>query len=567
MRAAKTELGRSKPHRQASEIMKLGRMGSFHQNRLSFMRVLLRRATSENWTFERSLFDIDSQGVGQAIYTAKTGKSRYSLVAFANDLPPEKRSDRVIATEWDASFALFDGIPTPSDLARLRKNIPAQEAGRVTKKELSISRANRSVRLWDHVVNSLAAGDQPELKLIEDVGYLMRTTAVYGSGKFGAADRETLLERPEFQGSFQVEMLTVYLIRTFVMDLVEHMAHAKAPETAVKLKPSLRRKFGIGNSTGLGMAPFLIKHPMLLNNWIAAKEEALARVRNVEWVAQKDFQIFTSLLPRAIKNIENWRSEHPIQREKLTALKQDLAILSPKIESLDQNIAFLWDSLYYWAEKKLSLEGQELLVSLMLEPYGDMIDDLSNCMSADEIKGFRINGSMTVGRLNQVLETIYDWALKIDWSKKSTNARAWYISEEKLEPRLGERFEEDIADYEQPLQPGRDAAALSKALSTWNDHQQIAAFLVAHPEHRHTVRRIQIVSRFEYAEIRDNTIDARMLPIDLLRAKLAFFGACHFDPRSDRWVRINMFKDAPFPHELTNQETNDWTYPNLKPQT
>ncbi len=413
----------------------------------------------------------------------------------------------------------------------------------------------------------MAAGDQPKLNLIEDVGYLMRTTAVYGSGKFGAADRETLLERPEFQGSFQVEMLTVYLIRTFVMDLVEHMAHAKAPETAVKLKPSLRRKFGIGNSTGLGMAPFLIKHPMLLNNWIAAKEEALARVRNVEWVAQKDFQIFTSLLPRAVKNIENWRSEHPIQREKLTALKQDLAILSPKIESLDQNIAFLWDSLYYWAEKKLSLEGQELLVSLMLEPYGDMIDDLSNCMSADEIKGFRINGSMTVGRLNQVLETIYDWALKIDWSKKSTNARAWYISEEKLEPRLGERFEEDIADYEQPLQPGRDAAALSKALSTWNDHQQIAAFLVAHPEHRHTVRRIQIVSRFEYAEIRDNTIDARMLPIDLLRAKLAFFGACHFDPRSDRWVRINMFKDAPFPHELTNQETDDWTYPTLKPQT
>ena len=170
----------------------------------------------------------------------------------------------------------------------------------------------------------------------------------------------------------------------------------------------------------------------------------------------------------------------------------------------------------------------------MLEPYGDMIDDLSNCMSADELKGFRINGSMTVGRLNQVLETIYDWALKIDWSKKSTNARAWYISEEKLEPRLGERFEEDIADYEQPLQPGRDAAALSKALSTWNDHQQIAAFLVAHPEHRHTVRRIQIVSRFEYAEIRDNTIDARMLPIDLLRAKLAFFGAS--DTISPSWV-------------------------------
>ena len=565
MQVAKTGSESSKPRRQASEVMKLARMGAFHQNRLSFMRVLLRRATTEKWIFERPLFDINSQGVGRAVYSADTGKKRYSLVAFANDLPPERRSDRVIATEWDASFALFDGIPTQSDLDRLEKNVPLQEAGRVTKKELSISRANRSVRLWDYVVDSLAAGDQPKVNLVENIGYLMRTTAVYGSGKFGAADRETLVQRPEFQGSFQVEMLTVYLIRTFVMDLVEHMAHAKAPQSAVKLKPTLRRKFGIGNSTGLGMAPFLIKHPMLLNNWIAAKEEALSRVRSVELVAPEDFQKFKSLLPRALQNINNWQSEHPIQKEKLAILKQDFEMISSKVASLDQNTSFLWEMLHCWAEKALSLEGQELLISLMFEPYGYMIDDLSGCMSADEFKGFRIDGSMTIGSLNQVLETIYDWALKIDWSSKSANARAWYVSEEKLEPRLGERFEEDIADYEQPLQPGRDAAALHTALKGWSGHEKIATFLLAHPEHRHTVRRCQIVSEFEYAEIRDNTIDAKMLPIDLLRAKLAFFGAGHFDPRSDRWVRINMFKGAPFPNELHTEAADDWAYPALEP--
>jgi len=565
MQVAKTGSEGSKPRRQASEVMKLARMGAFHQNRLSFMRVLLRRATTEKWIFERPLFDINSHGVGRAVYSADTGKNRYSLVAFANDLPPERRSDRVIATEWDASFALFDGIPTQSDLDRLEKNVPLQEAGRVTKKELSISRANRSVRLWDYVVDSLAAGDQPKVNLVENIGYLMRTTAVYGSGKFGAADRETLVQRPEFQGSFQVEMLTVYLIRTFVMDLVEHMAHAKAPQTAVKLKPTLRRKFGIGNSTGLGMAPFLIKHPMLLNNWIAAKEEALSRVRSVESVAPEDFQKFKSLLPRALQNINNWQSEHPIQKEKLAILKQDFEMISSKVASLDQNTSFLWEMLHCWAEKALSLEGQELLISLMFEPYGYMIDDLSGCMSADEFKGFRIDGSMTIGSLNQVLETTYDWALKIDWSSKSANARAWYVSEEKLEPRLGERFEEDIADYEQPLQPGRDAAALHTALKGWSGHEKIATFLLAHPEHRHTVRRCQIVSKFEYAEIRDNTIDAKMLPIDLLRAKLAFFGAGHFDPRSDRWVRINMFKGAPFPNELHTDVADDWAYPALEP--
>ena len=121
MQVAKTGSESSKPRRQASEVMKLARMGAFHQNRLSFMRVLLRRATTEKWIFERPLFDINSQGVGRAVYSADTGKKRYSLVAFANDLPPEKRSDRVIATEWDASFALFDGIPTQSDLDRLEK--------------------------------------------------------------------------------------------------------------------------------------------------------------------------------------------------------------------------------------------------------------------------------------------------------------------------------------------------------------------------------------------------------------------------------------------------------------
>ena len=54
-----------------------------------------------------------------------------------------------------------------------------------------------------------------------------------------------------------------------------------------------------------------------------------------------------------------------------------------------------------------------------------------------------------------------------------------------------------------------------------------------------------------YAEIRDNVLDQGMLPIDILRCKLAFFGATRFDPRSDLWVRISLFQDQPFPDEVT----------------
>lgn len=149
----------------------------------------------------------------------------------------------------------------------------------------------------------------------------------------------------------------------------------------------------------------------------------------------------------------------------------------------------------------------------------------------------------------------------MDWTAQAAQARVWYVSAEKLEPRLGERFAESVAEYEQPLSPGRDAARLYADLAGLSDDTAIADLLLDHPEHRHTVRRAQIAARFPYAEIRDNTIAADMLPIDMLRAKLAFFGAQHFDPRSDRWVRINMFRGAPYPGELAGADPDDWVYP------
>ncbi|MEM9656517.1 MAG: hypothetical protein AAGA65_30860, partial [Actinomycetota bacterium] len=147
--------------RSPDVVMRLERMGSFHQCRLSFMRTLLRRMKREAWTFDRPRFDIDEHGVGTALYRARTPERSYCLVAFAHDLPDEQRSDRVIATAWDTTFALFDGDPTDADIERLRANVPLQEAGRVSGRELTLSRANRSVRLWETVVAALADGRPP----------------------------------------------------------------------------------------------------------------------------------------------------------------------------------------------------------------------------------------------------------------------------------------------------------------------------------------------------------------------------------------------------------------------
>ncbi len=439
--------------------------------------------------------------------------------------------------------------------------MPLQEAGRISERELVLSRANRSVRLWSHVVDALAEGRQPDSEMIEDVGYLMRTTAVYGSGKFGAADREVIADRPELEAPFQAEMLSVYLTRAFVRDLAERMARQRGGRRAVRLDPAIARHLGIGNSTGLGMAPFLVNHPVLFNNWMLAREDAVARVRAIRSATPAETDMFRRLLARSAESVRRWRTAHPIQAGRVAGLARDLEALELRVRADDLDARYPWDRLMNWAAAALSMEGQELLASLMLEPYGELVNPLAERMSDRDADAFLIDGSMPIAELRLLIESSFGWALAYDWTARENTARAWYVSEEKLEPRLGERYEEPVAEFEQPLAPARDAAAAHAALAAWDGCRPVAEFLHAHPEHRHSVRRAQLRRKAPYGEIRDNTIGAELLPIDMLRAKLSFFGATRFDPRSDRWVRICMYAGAPNPEELTEENADLWVYP------
>ena len=140
--------------------MKLSRLGSFHQSKLSFLRSFLREFKS--WEYNRDLFDLNEMGYGTAIYSFKKNNRVYSLICYANELNENERSDRVIATEWDAAFTLYDGIPSKEDINRLRNQVPKQEVGRLSFKELTLSRANKSLRLFNHVVEQLSQGLQPD---------------------------------------------------------------------------------------------------------------------------------------------------------------------------------------------------------------------------------------------------------------------------------------------------------------------------------------------------------------------------------------------------------------------
>lgn len=332
-------------------------------------------------------------------------------------------------------------------------------------------------------------------------------------------------------------------------------------EAAVPLAPDLAKRLGIGNSTGLGMAPFIVNHPVLFNNWIMAREEAISRVRSVPWAKEAARLRFNALFRRACASVTAWKTDHPIQQAKLADLRHDIEILRSHLAADALGGNYPWDRLMKWAEMHLSLEGQEFLASLILEPYGDLVDGLGACMADGHPDAHVIDGAMPVGEVIQLLQESFGWAVDLDWSAPANCARAWYVSEEKLEPRLGERFEEPIAAYEQPLAPARDAAAAYDMLCGWEAATPISEVLAKHPEHRHTIRRAQIARFAPYGEIRSNTIGADVLPIDMLRAKLSFFGVTHFDPRSDRWVRVCMYAGAPYPPELGADNADDWVYP------
>lgn len=553
------------PLRDPDEVMRLERLGCFFQTRLSFMRSLIRRMSTEAWQIRAAKFDLDDQGYGTAIYEANTGQRVYSLVCFSHYLDPDRRTDRVIAEEWDSTFALFDGRPSADDIQRLSQSVPKQEAGRCSASELVLSRANKSLRLFNHIAERLANGEQPDLDKLCNVGYLMRTTAVYGNGKFGLADRDKIKERPELAGPFAAEMLAVYLIRCFTLDLVEHVAKRRNPERAVSLDDSLKRFLGIGNATGLGMAPFLASHPILINNWITAREQALSRVRSLPQAEAEAVENFTELLERARRHVDEWCVADERQMARILQLREEIAELSNAVCSARRFLwgPYPWDALYRWASQTFSPEGQELVVSLLLEPYPDLIDQLTEDMAAPDT--MPIEAQMTVGELREIVAGRYAWALAIDFSDPCRQQRFWYASEEKQEPRLGERYEEPGAEKEMPLAIARDIQALDRELLERPTDQNVAGLLLSQPQLRHVVRRVQTAGHYPYAELRSNLVDAEMLPIDMLRCKLSFFGAVKFDPKSDRWTRITMYQGAPLAGELNTPDADDWAFP-VKPE-
>ena len=328
----------------------------------------------------------------------------------------------------------------------------------------------------------------------------------------------------------------------------------------MKLDKQICKNLGIGNSTGLGMAPFIVKHPTVLNNWILSRETALKKIREIKIVENEDSELFKDCVKKSLKNITSWNTDSEYQQNKIKLLLKDVENFISYIENdFNFKTEHPFNAIYIWLEQNVCEECIEYIVSIMMEPYSNITEPLVSNMSSDEDKYFDIPTNRTVQELINIIEARYPNILEINFDQKENNQNFWFISKNKEEPRLADRFEEHGSELEQPLAIARDIKKLYKKLLLEKNNPTIAKFLSLNSELRHVVRRAFIIEKFPYSEIQDNTIGKSIVPIDMLRLKLSFFGALKFDPRSDKWLRICMFQGAPLPNELKNYD-EQWVY-------
>ncbi|MDE0955061.1 MAG: hypothetical protein OSA07_01205 [Pseudomonadales bacterium] len=547
--------------RPASQAMDLERLGAGFSSNLSFMRTLVRHMVKDQWAISYSQFELDQNGYGHAVFDIKMPHSKLSLVVFSQYLAPEDRNDRVIAEKWDLTMTLVEGEVDDQWLERLAVNVPLQEAGRVDSRSLCLSRGNRSARIFDSLLAQLRSGLQPDPKKLAEVGYLYRTTAVYGSGKFGACDWGKIArQHPDLARPFSAEMLVCYLLRQFSLDQLHHMVHQPNYPDAVDLDVNLQRYLGIGNSTGLGMAPYLINHPLLMSQWIGQREQAYAEVLAEPVAKEKVAKLQQVLLQamqhvREVSTLDEWQSNNNEQ------LLVDTQKLTDWLAS-DQGEVHDWRELHEWAQQHYSLETQELLVSLLFELYPAIVNPKEDQLAINE--SLTYDPTQSAQNLADSIQESYDWVFDYDFSETDEKQTFWYYSQEKIEPRLGKTGVDDGAEVQMFLGIAKAVQACHDDLLMVMDHTRdasVAEFLLQKPKHLGIVNRIATMSQTQYGEIRANLLHKDVLPMHLLRCKLAFFGVGKFDPKSALWVRNTMFQGAPVVSDLTHEFNDDWYFP------
>lgn len=546
--------------RTGDEFMSMERLASAYPHALSFPRLAVALLVKGRWKLERLWLSLDAEGEGEALYRFSSGPHQLHYFVISNAYPESEKTDHNTGDKWDILSALCQGEWTPDREAVIRHELSKQRSGRPDYDTLVYARANRSGRLFDHVVESLAAGRQPDGHRLASVGYIARTTSFAGNGllgmrQFSGYGADHPLNRP-----YHAQMCGAMLLREFVYDLVDHMASARGGAQAVPLDTGLKRYLGIGNSAASGLVYFVANHPRMMQRWGENLEQALDQVR-ARSVRKGDREIaaFKTLLDRACRYLAECRCDDNEVFADPEAVRGELAAFAIRIAPLVENdvATDLWSRIDSMARETLGIAAREILNSILLELYEDIQAHFIDRFWVDE--ELRTAPEMPLGMLRRIIDHTYGW---MEGAEPDDHHYFWYRSEDAPgDPRRGIRGRTPGIEHETPLDLSLKVSDLKRAIAEREESGLTGDLLLERPDLHYVVSRIQTLRDAQYAEYRQNYLSRsfnRFIPVRLI---LSFYGMEKFNTHRPKAVRGAFLQGAPLAQDIARGKDGTWPFP------
>lgn len=545
--------------------MRPERLAALQPCRLSRARALVNKLVRERWRITRQSLNVEANASGTAVYSIEAPGQEFSFIAFSHPPSRTARTGRIIGQAWDMMGTLNEGPATEADLAAARRELPKLYRGRATPNALTWCRCNRSMRVFDQALASLAAGRQPAIEELAKVCYLMRNTGIDGNGTFGTRAFAALGREHALGAPLEAQLMTAYLMREFSCDLIEELARLTSPRAAA-LEPEVRRFIGVGNGSALGLIFFVHNHPRLIDAWIGAREQAIALARALH-IGAHDPRL-TRLLELMGSAITFRRQDrmHYEAFDSSAAVAADLERMLAPLSELQatglvegRRCAYPLDVLARRFEATLRPEAVETFLSLLLELVPGEADALGQGIGGDD--ELTVVPSETLASLCELIRRDYRWALELDMSQPGAYRYVWYKSQTAEEPRRGAR-EEVPGAHDLGLDVCGEVQRLYADLLRHTPALTVARFLLECPQHRHMVARLQSLRAREYHTPMANICADDFVPIHLVRLmNVAIHGIDKTRDFLNRNLRGVLFHGAPIAADLPSGYEGPTFYP------
>lgn len=544
-------------------VMDPRRLGALQPSRLSASRALVNTMIREGWTIEQDYLELDARGNGRTRYTVKTPAGCVTFLGWLNQPVAGNRTGRIVGTSWDMIGSLIDGEATDEQVQHTEREIHKLYEGRAPEGTLVWFRSNQSLRIFQHVRESLASGQQPDAAAIKKVGYLMRNTGLDGNGTFGTVSFKAIPADHPLATSYFAQMLAAYLMRELSVDVVEELARLDNPQAAVRLSKETRSVIGVGNGSALGLVMFVYNRPKLINAYLSAYLDALQHVLT-EPIETNDprFTHLERLLDRAI----SYRTLEDTQYRVFAGSKEHAAdlrrirtvIRAARRGEIDREDGeTLLASAHRAIRNRVSPDAEASLNSLLLELVPEYCDQLvRDRLVFDET--LLLDPTTAVSQVLHSVEQRFGWAVKLPLNDEEHRDRVFYQSRAAEEPRSGPRQEAPEAHEVVPGYPVKVRELRAELLKRAGD-EPIGLLLTQRPDLEYITRLVLSLSNQPYAVPHADPHDSDFVPAWVIRLMNSFI---HGLDRTEDYLNRNIlgliFEGAPFRDELADADPSGW---------